>query len=240
MRLAVMQPYLFPYIGYWQLMRAVDRFIVLDDVHYINRGWINRNQVLVNGAATYITAPLSGASQNKSICDIRLDSQRDWRQKLSRTVKYAYARAPCFEQVFPLVDAMIRVDSNQLSDYLTRQLTGMARFIGVSTEVFLASARCPSRGPRGQERIIDICRHEQAATYINLPGGRALYDAQAFKAAGIELAFLDVRAKAYRQVSPGFIPNLSIIDTLRSVGREGVADHLDSFLLDDGTAQESS
>jgi hypothetical protein len=96
MRLAVMQPYFFPYIGYWQLMRAVDRFIVLDDVNYINRGWINRNQVLVNGGATYITAPLSEASQHRMIRDIRLDSQQGWREKLSRTIKYAYARAPFF------------------------------------------------------------------------------------------------------------------------------------------------
>lgn len=235
-----MQPYFFPYIGYWQLMRAVDRFIVLDDVNYINRGWINRNQVLVNGAVTYITVPLSAASQNRLICDIRLDSQDGWRQRLSKTVKYAYARAPCFKHVFPLVDEMIRVDSNGLSDYLTRQLTGMARFIGLSTEVVLASARCPASGQKGQERIIEICRQEQATTYINLPGGRALYDAQAFKAAGIELTFLNVRPKEYGQCSPGFTPNLSIIDMLMSVGRDGIADHLDSFLLDDCTVQESS
>jgi hypothetical protein len=240
MRLAVMQPYFFPYIGYWQLMRAVDRFIVLDDVNYINRGWINRNQVLVNGGATYITAPLSEASQNRMIRDIRLDSQQGWREKLSRTIKYAYARAPFFQQVFPLVDEMIRVDSDALSDYLTRQLTGVAQFLGLPTQVLPASARCPSRGLRGQERIINICLHEQATTYINLPGGRALYDPQAFKAAGIELAFLDVRVKAYPQVSPGFIPNLSIIDTLMSVGRDGIADQLRPFPVSGSTAKELS
>ena len=70
MTVAIMQPYLFPYIGYWQLIHAVDTFVIFDDVNYIKKGYINRNNILVNGQKQTFTLELMSASQNKLINDI--------------------------------------------------------------------------------------------------------------------------------------------------------------------------
>src|SRR5512140_19777 len=102
--IAIMQPYFLPYIGYFQLMAAVDKFVVFDDVNYINRGWINRNRLLLNGGAHTFTVPLRGASQNKLICDIELAEDDGWRDKLLRTISQSYAKTPCYAEVAPLME----------------------------------------------------------------------------------------------------------------------------------------
>ena len=108
MTIAIMQPYLFPYIGYFQLIHAVDRFIIYDDVCYINKGWINRNNILLNGAAHLFTIPLQDASQNKRICDIPLSADTKWRTKLLRLIDSAYHKAPCFGKAYPLIENLIQ------------------------------------------------------------------------------------------------------------------------------------
>ncbi|MDR6194877.1 WbqC family protein [Siphonobacter sp. SORGH_AS_0500] len=101
MTLAIMQPYLFPYIGYFQLLNAVDKFVIYDDVAFINRGWINRNSILNNGKAQLFTVPLKEASQNKLIHEISIDTDQKWRDKLLKTIQQNYKKAPHFAAVFP-------------------------------------------------------------------------------------------------------------------------------------------
>src|ERR1039457_4505458 len=124
--MAVMQPYFFPYIGYWQLIQAVGRFVIFDDVNYINRGWINRNRILINGVPAYITAPLSRSSQNKRICDIELQPSIEWRHKLGKMVGNTYRKAPHFLEVFPVVEKLINHEADTLADYLAPQLQRLA------------------------------------------------------------------------------------------------------------------
>ena len=226
---AIMQPYLFPYIGYWQLLQASDCFVIYDDVNYINRGWINRNRILVNGEPLLFTLPLLQASQNRKIRDIEIAPAAQWRPRLLRTVEMAYRKAPCFDQVFALIERILGHGDTNLAGFLSYQLHSLARFMGLETRIVTSSAGYQNNQLAAQERILDICRLEQATTYINAQGGRSLYEPTAFSERGIDLRFIAMRPLPYRQRGDGFTPYLSIIDVLMEVGPEGIRPHLETF-----------
>ena len=229
--IAVMQPYFFPYIGYWQLIQSVDRFIIYDDVNYIKGGWINRNRLMINGNPTYITALLQQASSYKRICDIDVQPTLVWRDKLVRMVEMTYKKSTYFAEVFPLVEKLIRYDAENLADYLAYQLQALARFMGINTE-FIISSRCyENEYLSGQARILNICEREAANTYINPQGGQTLYDAEIFRNTGVELYFTVMRPLLYKQKSKEFVPYLSIIDVLMENSLVDMQRHLNSYEL---------
>jgi hypothetical protein len=214
MKLAIMQPYFFPYIGYWQLIHAVDRFVIYDDVNYIKGGWINRNRILINGEPAYITAPLYKSSSYNRICGISLQPSPVWRGKLVKMVETTYRKAPRFTEVFPVIEKLIRHEADNLSDYLAHQLQTLAAFMGINT-VFVVTSRCYGNNDlSGQERILDICKREGANTYINPQGGQALYDRVAFTQCGVDLKFLIPSTIEYKQFGAVHVPWLSIIDVM--------------------------
>ena len=231
MKLAIMQPYFFPYIGYWQLIHAVDRFVIYDDVNYIKGGWINRNRILINGEPTYITVPLYQSSPYKRICDISLQSSPAWRDKLVRMIEITYRKAHSFAAVFPVVEQLIRYETDNLSAYLAHQLQTLSAFMGIKTE-FVVTSRCYENNElAGQARLLDISKREHAITYINLQGGQALYDSETFRNAGIDLRFIVMRPVPYKQRVAGFVPYLSIIDALMEIGPVQTKHHLDAYDL---------
>jgi hypothetical protein len=218
-KLAIMQPYFAPYLGYFQLMAAVDRFVLLDDVNFINRGWINRNRILVGGREHMITIPLRGASQNLRINEIELDDQAPWRAKLARTLEQAYRKAPYFEETMPLLRAQLACPDSGLAPFLRASLASFHAWLELPCRLVDSAAAYGNESLKGAERIMDICRREGAAVYINPPGGRELYDAAAFAAQGTELRFLKPRLLPYPQGTAEFLPGLSIIDILMHQGR---------------------
>jgi hypothetical protein len=229
--IAIMQPYFFPYIGYWQLINAVDRFVIYDDVNYIKGGWINRNRILINGAPAFLTAPLHKSSSHKHICDISLQTSSLWRDKLLKSVETTYRKSPYFHGVFPIIEAIIRHDTDNLADYLTHQLLKLSAFIGIKTE-FVVSSHCyANNNLSSQTRILDICKQESANRYINPQGGQALYDTVSFHNIGVDLHFIVMHPITYKQRVKGFIPNLSIIDVLMENEPDKVRQQLDAFNL---------
>lgn len=214
MKLAIMQPYFFPYIGYWQLIHAVDRFVIYDDVNYIVRGWVNRNRILNFGESTYITAPLQHASPNKLICDTSLQHSVFWRDKSVRMVENTYRKAPFFDEWFPIIEKLIRHDANNLSDYLTYQLRTLSTFMGIQTEFILTSRCYRNNNLSGQERVIDIYKREGATAIINPQGGQDLYNRADFAQRGLDLKFLIPRPVEYKQFRATHVPWLSIIDVM--------------------------
>lgn len=231
MKLAIMQPYFFPYIGYWQLIHAVDRFVIYDDVNYIKGGWVNRNRILINGNPAFITVPLHQSSPFKLICDTELQPSPVWRDKLVRMVETTYRRAAHFVEVFPIVEGLIRHETKDLSSYLAHQLQSLSAAMGITTE-FVMTSRCYANSHlSGQDRLLDICARERACVYINLRGGQSLYDGATFRNAGITLRFIGMRGISYRQRSAGFVPSLSIIDALMEIGLAGMKECLDAFDL---------
>lgn len=214
MRLAVMQPYFLPYIGYFQLIAAVDKFVVYDDVSYINRGWVNRNRILLNGSPHTFTVPLHRASQNRLICDIDLIGDDFWREKLLRTISQAYAKAPFYEQVSILMEQIIQFPERNLHQYLLNSLNLISGYLSLRTQIISSSRIYNNSQIHGQERILDICRQEGATSYFNAIGGEGLYDRSQFNMQGIELKFLRSRPVSYLQSKKEFVPWLSILDVL--------------------------
>jgi len=226
--LAVMQPYLLPYLPYFQLISLVDAFVILDDVNFINRGWINRNHILLGNQPHRVTLQLLGASQNRLINEIRVG---DNAEKLLETVHHAYARAPNFAVVYPVVEkALVQVEKN-LARYLGNSLEITCRSLGIDTPLLFSSEIEIAEGVSGQQRILAICRRLGARRYINPIGGQELYDRAGFSDAGIELLFLQGEPEPYRQYADPFQPCLSILDAMMFCTPADIKRRLTQFRL---------
>jgi hypothetical protein len=214
MRLAIMQPYFLPYIGYLQLIDAVDKFVLYDDVNYINKGWINRNRILVNGQEYLFTIPLKEASQNKLINEIYLSDDPKWRGKLLKTFEQAYKKAPFYLTAFAVTEKIINLDAEKVSDWIAGSFGILNEYLGIQTEIVPSSSIYENTHLKGQERILNICQQEKAEHYINPIGGTDLYDKSYFEQVGIQLNFLKSKALVYSQFKNEFVPWLSIVDMM--------------------------
>lgn len=228
MKLAIMQPYFMPYIGYFQLIKAVDKFVIYDDVNYINRGWINRNNILVNGNEHLFSISLGKASQNKLINEISII---DDFKKFMRMIEMAYKKAPYFDAVYELLDEIINFTNRQLAVFLQNSLLKISDYLRIETEFVLSSSIEKDNSLRGQEKILEICKLLNATTYINPIGGKSLYDKNFFKLEGIELYFIQSRFSQYKQFGSDFIGGLSIIDVMMFNSVEKVNEMLDNCQL---------
>ena len=209
-KIAIMQPYFFPYIGYWQLMEEVDFFVLLDDVNYINRGFINRNFFIVNNKKTRFTLELKKASQNRIIKDISIGSNSD---KILKMISLAYKKSPYFYNFFPLVSKCLKnTDNSNLGDLLYNSINTTRKYLAINTKLLRSSEMLLDRKLKGQYKIIEICKTLKGSKYINNFSGAALYDSVVFNENQIELSFIKSKISQYKQFNNTFIPNLSIID----------------------------
>lgn len=213
---AVEQPYFLPYIGYWQLLNAVDIFVILDDVNYIKRGYINRNSILLNGRPYRFSIPIRNASQGRKIMDTVLCFDEREKQKFLLRIELAYKKAPQFLQVYSLIRDIIYNPQEDLTDFIQYSLVKVCAYLGITTKVIRSSALDKDKSLKGQNRVMEICRCIKADTYINPPGGRELYDKLFFHKENIELFFLDTRHEniVYPQFDNPFVEKLSIIDVM--------------------------
>jgi hypothetical protein len=212
-KIAVMQPYLLPYIGYFQLIGAVDRFVVYDNIKYTKKGWINRNRMLVNGAPGTFTVPLRQDSDRLDVRERHLaeDFNRD---KLLHQIEGAYRRAPRFDDAFALIERVIRFEGENLFAFLHHSLVQTCGYLGIRTPLIVSSTLPVDHSLRAADRVIAICRHEGASIYVNPIGGTELYSPEAFARQGVALRFLRTRELQYRQFGAPFVPWLSIMDVL--------------------------
>lgn len=228
MRLAIMQPYFFPYMGYFQMIHAVDDFVIYDSVNYIKRGWINRNNILFKGQPQRFTMSLQNASQNRLINQILIASNR---VTLLKSIAQNYAKAPMFGEVFPLIEDILLYEEDNLAKFLTYSLKKLSQYFCINTNWHMASALCINHELRGQDKVLAICEHLGATHYINLPGGRNLYDHSIFLDKGINLSFIQSVQRDYQQFEHNFVPNLSIIDVMMFNDPAGCTALLDAYEL---------
>lgn len=216
MKLAIMQPYLFPYIGYWQLISAVDKFVVYDDVNFISRGWINRNNILFDGKAKLVTLALSKASINKLINEIDIANELGTKEAFLKTIQNAYKKAPFFQAVFPILEKVILNPENNIASYILTSLKSICSYLGIQTEFIVSSDISKDNSLRGDDKIVHICEILGAKTYINPSGGVEIYHDNKFTEKGISLFFLrpELDKIRYAQWSSPFVNGLSIIDIL--------------------------
>jgi hypothetical protein len=228
MNLAIMQPYFFPYIGYFQLIHSADMFVIYDDVNYIKRGWINRNRILLNGQAYLFTLNLSHASQFKLINEIEIGNNN---QNLLKTIEQAYKKAPFFKETFSVIDEILNSKDINLSRFLENSIRKLSSFLGIRTNITVSSNVHKDINKKGQDKIIDICQRLGASTYINSIGGQNLYSRKAFAESQINLWFLRPRPIDYPQFKNDFVPWLSIIDVMMFNPRDVVGKYLDQYEL---------
>ncbi len=229
--LGIMQPYVFPYIGYFQLIKAVDVFVVYDDVAFINKGWINRNNILVNGQSSMFTIPLVGASQNKLIRETEVDNLTAWSKKFLKTVEQSYKKTPFFKEGFALVEQVFNLPHVSISEMATASLKETCKYLGIDTKIIESSTVYSNQDLKAQNRILDICLQEKAVHYINPIGGMAIYDKQLFADNKILLNFIKAKPVEYKQFNHNFVPWLSIIDLLMFCSVAEINEYLDKFEL---------
>lgn len=213
-RIAIMQPYFFPYIGYFQLLYHTDLFVFLDDVNFIKRGWINRNRILINDEPKYLTVPCKNISQNRLIKDIKHDLDKRTREKLLKKVRLAYKRAPYFTSVYPIVKKVFNADTSTISELASLSVKEVCNYLKLETGFIYSSGKYSNTELGRSDRLIDICKKENAEIYINSLGGVELYDKSYFKKKGISLKFLAPKFTSYKQFNTEFTPALSIIDVM--------------------------
>ena len=225
MKLAIMQPYFLPYIGYYQLIAAVDTFIVYDNIKYTKKGWINRNRFLLNGVDAHFTLPLKKDSDSLDVVERELTAEFD-RSKLLNQFKGAYARAPYFTKTFPLLEDIVRCEERNLFSYIHHSIVEMCAHLGINTEIRSSSEITIDQRLKSQDKVLALCRALGAKTYINPIGGMELYAKREFSEHGIELEFIKAKPFEYFQFGAPFVPWLSIVDVLMFNPLEAIRDRI--------------
>jgi hypothetical protein len=229
LKVAIMQPYYFPYLGYWQLLNKVDIFVVYDDAQYMKGGWVNRNRILVDGKIEYITIPLKKASHKAKIIDREFKNEFSFEQHKEQILR-AYKDFPQIGQIILLLESIDHPSSSNLSDFLYQTILVVANLINIKTKIIKSSSLLIDNDLSGQEKVVEICKRLNADEYINPIGGRELYSRQRFNEEGIKLKFLQKKTIEYQQLNnPTFIDNLSILDLLASNPIEVVNELLSEF-----------
>ena len=211
MTLGIMQPYFMPYIGYWQLMAAVDTYVVYDDVNYIKGGWVARNNILLNGQKHMFTITLNGASPNKLFNEITI---KDDFKKFSRLIESVYRNAPYYAEVSALLDRIYDYEDKSLGAFMMHSFQVVLDYLDINTKLVLSSTIAKDNSLRGKDKVKHICRLLGADTYYNAIGGQELYDKDDFKVDGIDLYFVQTNLTPYAQLGNEFVPGLSMIDIL--------------------------
>ncbi len=214
MKIAIMQPYFFPYIGYFQLIAASDVFVLHDDVQYIKGGWINRNRILFNGASRMITLPVQKDAYELPINARSYVDNRKARKDIINLIRQAYAKAPCYQQVNTMLEELLMFDDRNVARFNEHLIRRITDFIGLSCNIITSSAMEKDNSLAGEPRVLDMCKRLGASNYFNPIGGTELYHEVTFKKNGVSLQFLEAHEESYKQSGDTWVPFLSIIDVL--------------------------
>ena len=254
MKLAIMQPYFMPYIGYFQAINAVDKYIISEHVNFIKGSWINKNRLRFKNNPDYlIIVPLKGASSNRLISELQIDNNQDWVGKILKNVAVSYKKAPFFLEVFPLIEKVLSPKYEYIHQLNASSIVSIARYLDIDTNIQICTDDYlplerelmsiengdyslfkefeQLKTERKVIRIVKMCRNEGAEVYINAIGGVNIYSREEFKNYGINLKFIKMDDIIYNQQSKDFISNLSIIDVLMHNGKEGTQKMLKQYTL---------
>lgn len=231
-KVALMQPYLFPYIGYFQLISTVDLYIVYDDVQWMKGGWINRNRILENGQPAYITLSIKKDSMKKNINEREFtENFRVEKTTMLERIKANYEGAPYFEGTIELLEDLFSYQEKNAALFIANSIRQICQYIGITTRIVMSSDIDKTPGLRSQDRVIDIIKKVGAEQYVNAIGGQELYSKNAFAQHGLQLLFVKPDLLQYKQFNNQFIPALSIIDILMFNSKEQITAMLDSYNL---------
>lgn len=229
-RVAIMQPYFLPYLGYWQLLNVVDIFVVYDNIQFTKKGWFNRNYMLSKGQKCLFSLPLKKDSDFLNVDERHLaDDSHVMIEKTLRVIAESYKKSPFFEQTFPLIQDIFRFADKNLFRFIKHSIDRITAHLSIDTQIIISSDIGIDHALRAEEKVIALCKKLNATSYINPIGGLSLYDPVRFQKNGVQLSFLNTLCPHYPQMSPKFVSHLSILDLLMQVGVDGVNSTLNSF-----------
>lgn len=231
MKLAIMQPYFFPYIGYFQLIAASDVFVLHDDVQYIKGGWVNRNRILLNGESRMITFPVQKNAYDLPINARNYVDDKQARKDIINLLKQAYAKAPCYRQVFPILEELLMFQDNNVARFNENLIRRIADFLGLNCKIITSSGMEKDDSLAGEQRVLEICKRLGATDYTNTIGGTELYHQETFQKCGITLRFLEAENERYDQGRDAWVPFLSIIDVAMFNPVEEIRELLSKYRL---------
>jgi len=234
MKIGIMQPYFFPYIGYFALINAVDNFVLYDDVAYIKNGWINRNRLKVGADAKYVTVPVTNASTNYLINEVRIVDYANFKIKLFKTLEMNYKKASNYVRIVDLLVDIFHDSFDYINDLNRKALSKVIEYLDIDTEMVTSSGIKKNKELKAEAKVIDICKILDGDVYINPIGGQELYSKENFQKAGIRLKFVSMNDIIYKQGEGDFIPNLSIIDVLMWNTKDDLKSMLNDYVLLEG------
>ena len=227
-----MQPYIFPYIGYFQLINAVDKFVIYDNIEYTKKGWINRNRILINGKDDFFTIPLKKDSDYLKIDERMIsDTYSKDGKKIINKIEAAYRKAPFFETAFPIIESILLNQENNLFKHIRDSLSKLLDYLCITTEIVVSSTIKIDHSLKSQEKVIAICKELSASQYINPIGGTLLYSSETFEKNNIKLTFLQSNPIIYKQFDHEFVPWLSIIDIMMFNSKDVIQSYLKNYQL---------
>jgi len=230
MKIAIMQPYFFPYIGYFKLVNKIDKFVFYSDVNYIKNGWINRNRIIHNDSFIYVTVPLRKASSFAKINTIVVENSIKWREKISRQISNSYMKAPYFNNIMPIIMEIIYEDALTIAEISKKSVINICKYLNINKE-FIDSDVYKNTNLNSVNRILDICKKENAEEYWNLPGGKGIYNPKDFSEINCQFELIKSDEIKYIQFGNNFIASLSIIDVLMFNSAKQIENYIlkDSF-----------
>lgn len=216
MKVALMQPYFFPYLGYYQLINSVNEFVIFDEVQYIRRSWITRNKILnAHKESIYINVPVCKSPRETKIKDIRIINDINWQKKIIHQLLY-YKDAPNFSSVMEFVKECLNIKFDNINQLNTSLLRKTCNLLNINTHISVLSEKLPfiNEANEADEWGIIVSKALEASTYINAIGGKEFYSSQKYKDEGLNIQFINPILEPYKQFNHEFVPGLSIIDVL--------------------------
>ena len=232
MKLAIMQPYFMPYIGYFQLINSVDQFIIYDNIQYTKKGWINRNRILVNGKDQLITLPIKKDSDYLDV--VKRELSESWgkdKNKMINMIKSSYGKAPHFEETLELISKCLNNPEENLFKFIYDSIILINSYLDIKTPITISSTIDINHTLKSQDKVLSLCKAQNANVYINSIGGVELYDKETFKQNGIKLNFIKSNPIQYKQLNNEFISWLSIIDVMMFNSKEQIQEYLNEYTL---------
>lgn len=232
MKIGIMQPYFLPYIGYWQLLNAVDKYVIYDNIEFTKNSWIRRNRILQGEKDYLFSLPLKKDSDYLQIVERELASDIEKeKSKILNKIKINYKNAPYFECIYPILEDIFNYYDRNLFNFIFYSIKRIKDYLEIKTDIIISSMLDIDHNLKGQKKVISICKKLEASEYYNAIGGQELYSYEEFNKEGIKLKFLKSGNIEYKQFKNKFIPNLSIIDIMMFNSKEKIKEFLNNYTL---------
>jgi hypothetical protein len=234
-KIAIMQPYVFPYMGYMNLVNAADKFVFYDDVNFIKNGWINRNRIMLMGEPYRFSIPLKQQSQNISIECTEVFELSRFVDKFLKQLGSSYKHSPYKNSVLDYVREVLSDNHKNIGEIAVSSVELFFRYIGIEKEFHYSSKEFSStRGLKKADRLIKITQLLNSSEYLNALGGSSLYAKDLFASKGIIISFVKPSLMPYVHCNVGngiFRPGLSIVDIMMNLSEHEIRTQLDSYEL---------